>query len=215
VACARLGRGYDLWLRGHTTYEILRDLGGLIGSVIALLAAGVAYYAGRMQVKATARATSDQIAAQRTKEEKEVANVREAVQIEVTTLVKGIVDLANTIGDQRKRGGSVLPNYTAWILGTPTVYPAIANRVGLLADPYPVVIFYSMLAQAQAILRSPPSQDPIGQTLAYLEPALALARPIVAGEAFGGQRQDTEWRQRTTEAIDRSLREDFWFPSSK
>jgi hypothetical protein len=39
---------------GHTPYEILRDLGGLIGSVIALIAAGVAYYAGRMQVTATA-----------------------------------------------------------------------------------------------------------------------------------------------------------------
>ena len=75
-----MSRGFG----GHTPYEILRDLGGLIGSVIALIAAGVAYYAGRMQVTATARATSDQIAAQRTREEKEAANVREAVQTEIT-----------------------------------------------------------------------------------------------------------------------------------
>jgi hypothetical protein len=84
---------------GHTAYEILRDLGGLIGSVIALIAAGVAYYAGRMQVTATTRATSAQIAAQRTREEKEVANVREDAAMIVSTAHLGFpLDAGRQIG---------------------------------------------------------------------------------------------------------------------
>ena len=108
VGRARPERAHVLWLRGIPPYEILRDLGGLIGSVIALIAAGVAYYAGRMQVTATARATSDQIAAQRTREEKEAANVREAVQTEITTLVTGMVNAAKVVGPVRRDGGIFL-----------------------------------------------------------------------------------------------------------
>jgi hypothetical protein len=197
---------------GHTAYDILRDFGGLFGSVIAFIAAWGAYCAARMQVKAVIGTTRDQLAVQRALEEKEIANVREAVQIEITILVKDIVDLANRLGEQRRYGGSIIPNSAAWMLRTPTVYPGIADRVGLLSDPYPVVIFYSRVAQARSLLQLPPSVDPIGQTLACLEPALAIARPLVAGEAFGGQRQDAAWRRETTAAIDRCLHEDFWFP---
>ena len=170
-----MSRGFG----GHTPYEILRDLGGLIGSVIALIAAGVAYYAGRMQVTATARATSDQIAAQRTREEKEAANVREAVQTEITTLVTGMVNAANVVGPVSRDGGDVLD------------------------DPYSVVGFYSQLAQARSF------GSDWGQALICIETALLLARPILAGEIFGGARLDLIRRQQTILAIDTCLREVF------
>jgi hypothetical protein len=102
----------------------------LIGSVIALIAAGVAYYAGRMQVTATARATSDQIAAQRKREDNEAAHVREAVQIEITTLVTGMVDAANVLGPAKRDGRDVFlrtPDMIGRWLGTPTIYPQVAE----------------------------------------------------------------------------------------
>lgn len=191
---------------GHTPYEILRDLGGLIGSVIALIAAGVAYYAGRMQVTATARATSDQIAAQRTREEKEAANVREAVQTEITTLVTGMVNAANVVGPVRRDGGDVFlrtPDAIARWLGTPTIYSQVADRIVVPDDPYSVVGFYSQLAQARSF------GSDWGQALICIETALLLARPILAGEIFGGERLDLIRRQQTILAIDTCLREVF------
>lgn len=178
----------------------------MIGSVIALIAAGVAYYAGRMQVTATARATSDQIAAQRTREEKEAANVREAVQTEITTLVTGMVNAANVVGPVRRDGGDVFlrtPDAIARWLGTPTIYSQVADRIGVLDDPYSVVGFYSQLAQARSF------GSDWGQALICIETALLLARPILAGEIFGGERLDLIRRQQTILAIDTCLREVF------
>jgi hypothetical protein len=100
-------------------------------------------------------------------------------------------------------------------LVAPTIYPGVSDRVGLLRDPYPVVIFYSKLGEARSIISSSwneevrPAPDFVGQTLACFLTVLLLARPIVAGELFGGQRLDLARRQHTTSEIDTCLRDIF------
>jgi hypothetical protein len=49
----------------------LKDLGSLIGGATALLAGGIAYWAGRFQAKATRRAADMQIAAERERHDRE------------------------------------------------------------------------------------------------------------------------------------------------
>ena len=140
-----------------------------------------------MQVTATARATSDQIAAQRKREDNEAANVREAVQIEITTLVTGMVNAANVLGPAKRDGQDVFLRTQDMLgrwLGTPTIYPQVADRIGLLNDPYSVVLFYSQLAQARSF------GSDWGQGLICIQTALHLARPILEGEIFGGERLD-------------------------
>jgi hypothetical protein len=184
---------------GHTAYEIFRDLGGFIGSIIALIAAALAY-------RATKQASSDQLAAQRTREEKEAANVREAVQIEITTLVTGMVNAANVLGPASRDGRDPTlrtPDMLGRWLGTPTIYPQVADHIGLLDDPYSVVLFYSHLAQARSF------GTDWRQALPYIQTALLLARPILAGEIFGGERLDLKRREQTILAIDTCLREIF------
>jgi hypothetical protein len=205
-------------LFGHPCYDVLRDLGGLSAGVIALLAAGIAYSAAIEQVKATARAADDQIKALMAQEERETQNVREAVQIEITSMVVGVIEVANLLARLRKEGNRVFgPQLQDMIarLGTPTIYPQVSDRVGLLFDPYSVVIFYSSLAEARLILSSTltetesPVPDFVGRTLNRLNQALLLARPIVAGELLGGQRLDLARRQHTTTQIDTCLRDIF------
>jgi hypothetical protein len=118
-------------------------------------------------------------------------------------------------GYRRKQGKpGILPQTRELIalsLGTPVIYSEIADRVALLDDPYPVVIFYAKVAEARSIIGSPwedqvgPLPDFVGRTLACLQDALQLARPIVAGEIFGGKRLDQERRQHTTAEIDKCL----------
>ena len=62
---------------------------------------------------------------------------------------------------------------------------------------------YSQLAQARSF------GSDWGQALICIETALLLARPILAGEIFGGERLDLIRRQQTILAIDTCLREVF------
>jgi hypothetical protein len=207
---------------GHPCYEVLRDFGspivGLFAVVAALWAARATYRSAIKQVEATATATNDRINALRTQEDRQAENVREAVQIEITTMVTGVINVANLLGPLRKGGQTLLPQTREIIarsLITPTIYPAIADRVGLLHDPYPVVIFYSKVATARSFITSSwldemgRASDFLGLSLVTLQEALLLARPIVAGEIFGGQRLDHTRREHTTSEIDACLRNIF------
>ena len=180
---------------GHSCLAVSLDLGSLIAGIVAvgvaLWAARSAYSSAMEQVAATAKATNDQINALRTQEDRQAENVREAVQIEITSMVTGVLNVANLLGPVRKKGQTLLPQTREIIarsLITPAIYPAIADRVGLLRDPYPVVIFYSKVATARSFITSswldemgrPP--DFLGLSLVTLQEALLLARPIVAGE---------------------------------
>jgi hypothetical protein len=119
---------------GHTLYEMLRDLGGLIGSVIALGAAAVAYYAGRMQVTATTRAAADQINALKTQADRETeaivlslaAEIREIlpVVIRMRDILKGVIDKGTLVDPISLNRFTRLPK--------PTVYEASADKIGLL-----------------------------------------------------------------------------------
>jgi hypothetical protein len=207
---------------GYSCLAVSLDLGSLIAGIVAvgaaLWAARSAYSSAMKQVEATAKATNDQINALRAQEDRQAENVREAVQIEITSMVTGVLNLASLLGPLRKGGQTLLPQTREIIarsLITPTIYPAIADRVGLLRDPYPVVIFYSKVATARSFITSswldemgtPP--DFLGLTLVTLQEALLLARPIVAGEIFGGRRLDDARRKHTTSEIDACLRDIF------
>lgn len=207
---------------GHSCLAVSLDLGSLIAGIIAvgaaLWAARSAYLSAMKQVEATAKATNDQINALRLQEERQAEKVREAVQIEITAMVNGVINVANLLGHLRKEGKAVPPQtreMVAQSLVTPTIYPAIADRVGLLNDPYPVVLFYSKVATARSVIDASwldemgRPLDFLGVSLFALHDALLLARPIVAGEIFGGQRLDDARRKHTTSEIDACLRDIF------
>jgi hypothetical protein len=146
---------------GHSCLAVSLDLGSLIAGIVAVgvavWAARSAYSSAMKQVGATTKATNDQINVLRTQEDRQAENVREAVQIEITTMVTGVINVANLLGPLRKGGQTLLPQTREIIarsLITPTIFPAIADRVGLLHDPYPVVIFYSKVATARSFITS-------------------------------------------------------------
>lgn len=95
----------------HTLYEMLRDLGGLIGSMIALLAAGVAYYAGRMQVTVTTRAATNQIHALKAQADRETdaivlslaVEIREILRVVIwlREILKGIIERETSVGPEQ------------------------------------------------------------------------------------------------------------------
>jgi hypothetical protein len=202
------------WIQHWKVAQFLYDWQTLIAGVFALAAAGIAYWAARLQIKFL-----------QAKEDRETENVREAVQIEITSMVVGVIDVANLLGRLRNEGRAPSPQSQDMIarsLVTPTIYPRVSDRVGLLRDPYPVVIFYSQLAEARSIISSSwkegvrdPPPDFVGRTLACLQTVLLLARPVVAGELLGGQRLDLARRQHTTSEIDTCLRDIFGIDYSR
>jgi hypothetical protein len=121
---------------GHTFYETLRDLGGLIGSVIALAAAAVAYCAGRMQVTATTRASDAHISALNAEAKREsdaivlslAVEIREtlAVVVRLHEVLKGFIDRETPVDPISLKRFTRLPK--------PTVYEAAADKIGLLGS---------------------------------------------------------------------------------
>jgi hypothetical protein len=65
----------------------LKDFGSLIGGATALLAGGIAYWAGRFQAKATRRAADMQIAAERERHDREIETVRRSLAVELRQII--------------------------------------------------------------------------------------------------------------------------------
>ena len=82
-----------------TPYKLFTDWGSLVAGGIALVAAVIAYIAGVCQARATREAANLQIAAIERQKNEEIANVRDAVRIEVTALVKYIMGAIGLCGE--------------------------------------------------------------------------------------------------------------------
>lgn len=186
-----------------TWYEIFRDWGSLVAGVIAFVAALIAYCAGVHQARATREAAQQQIAAIDRQRSEEIANVRDAVRVEITAFVKyiiGTIDLCAQISKEavnipRQDARYITKNF--W--GDPVIYPAIADRVGLLPHAHAVTEFYMRISEAKGMVEAlctktaAPSityntaieyvtTDFAASIADSLITALQLARPIVAND---------------------------------
>jgi hypothetical protein len=122
--------------------------GSVIGALVALIAAGVAWFA-----------VQGQIGAQRLEAEQkridDVVNVRAAVRTEVTTYSKYVIGTLE-ICEQIATKGLSIPMAEATYIGKnlidPVIYNAVADRVALLTRPQATVEFYMRIAEAKSNL---------------------------------------------------------------
>jgi hypothetical protein len=181
--------------------ELAGALGSLIGGIVG---AGGAVWAVFLM-----------LSRQRSEETEKVA---EAVRTEVTTLVKYAIG-AVVICEQIKKGIIKVPRQDAHYIvknfaGDPIIYPAVADRVGLLRHPHATAEFYMRILEAKIMvemLRTKTDVPGIMYTAAPVElvtpqfagsvadsllTALQLARSIVADEEMSvGKPQFTAWVQ--------------------
>jgi hypothetical protein len=120
---------------GHDWYELLKDMGSLIGGATALLAGGIAYWAGRIQAKATRRAADMQIAAERERHDREIETVRRSLAVELRQIIARAygahTSLARLIAPGRGQITARMVESSAGV-SLPVVYPAVADRIALL-----------------------------------------------------------------------------------
>jgi hypothetical protein len=148
----------------------------------------------------------------------ETEKVAEAVRTEVTTLVKYAIRAVG-ICEQIKKGIVKIPRQDAHYIvknfaGDPIIYPAVADRVGLLRHPHATAEFYMRILEAKVMvemLRTKTDVPGIMYTAAPVDlvtpqfagsvadsllTALQLARSIVADEEMSvGKPQFTAWVQ--------------------
>ncbi len=186
-----------------TIYKLFADWGSLFAAVIALVAGVIAYLAGVYQARATREAAHMQIAAMNQQRSEEIAQVSDAVRTEVTAFVKYVIGAVGIC--QQINNGLKIPVQDARYIaksfwGDPIVYPAVADRVGLLPYPHSTTEFYMRLSEVRSMLEalrtktdlpshmnvSVPPQFVTAEFAATivesLVTALQLARPIVANE---------------------------------
>jgi hypothetical protein len=179
IAAAFLVLGYFSYatFRAEHWGEVAGALGGFIGGIVG---AGGAIWAVFLT-----------LGRQR---QEEAANVASAVQTEVTSLVKYINGAIEVCADV-KRGLRIPRADAVYIVKNlvvdPVVYPAIADRVGLLPHPQATAAFYMRISEAKATAEV--FAKATGTPETYVTPdlartvvdvlvtALELANPIVAG----------------------------------
>jgi hypothetical protein len=137
-----LGLGLLCWLwcvlLVATSGEQAAALGAIVGGMIG---AGGAVYAVYMTLTRQRR--------------EDIAKVCSAVRIEVTTYCKHVIGALN-ICEQIATKGLLVPMqdavYVAKSLVEPIIYPAVADRIGLLPHPQATIEFYMRIAEAKAML---------------------------------------------------------------
>lgn len=174
-------------LFGSKAGEIAAALGGVIGGLIG---AGGAVWAVFLTLS-------------REKNEEE-ERVVAAIKTEVTTLVKYVIgtigvceQIAAGLKIPRQDAGYIVKNIPA----SPVIYPAVADRVGLLPHPQATVEFYMRLAETRMMVEmlqnkttsqgvvnvNPPVENVTPQfarsIAESLITALQLARSIIADDA--------------------------------
>jgi hypothetical protein len=130
-----------------SVYKLLTDWGSLIAGLLALLAGAFAYFAAR-------EATDRQLKADAEKRAAEVRNIRAAVRTEIIAFAKftiGTLDICEGIATQ----GTHIPrsdaNSIVKGLQEPTVFPAVADQVAVLANPHLPIQFYMRIGEAKAL----------------------------------------------------------------
>lgn len=186
-----------------TWYRLLTDWGSLISGGLALVAGGAAYFAGVYQARATRAAAQLQIDAIKEQRNDEIVNVREAVRIEITAFVKYIVGAVG-LCEQIAKGTVKIPRQDARYIAKnfwadPVVYPAVADRIGLLPQPHATVQFYMRISEAKGMVealrtKTDPPSITYNSAIEFVTPvfaasvadslitALQLARPIVGND---------------------------------
>ncbi len=134
----------------HTAlYEFFRDQGSIIAGLLALIAGVLAYRAGLLQARATRTAAEMQTAVEEQKSKQEVSTVRKSLAIEVRQLVVRALTVhkllkklaAKTDGPITDR---MVESYSR--VPAPVVYPAAADKIGLLdGEAMDVVIVYFLI----------------------------------------------------------------------
>jgi hypothetical protein len=140
---------------GHDWYELLKDMGSLIGGATALLAGGIAYWAGRIQAKATRRAADMQIAAERERHDREIETVRRSLAVELRQIIARAygahTSLARLIAPGRGQITARMVESSAGV-PLPVVYPAVADRIALLDhEATDTLIVYELVEVARDI----------------------------------------------------------------
>jgi hypothetical protein len=203
AAVAVLVFGFSAALIGSKAGEIAGALGSLIGGMVG--AAGAVWAVFLM------------LSRQR---REETAKVADAIRTEVTTLVKYVIG-AVKICEQIKSGEIKVPRQDAHYIvknfaSDPVIYPAVADRIGLLPHPHATTEFYMRLSETKTMVEmlrtktDPPGITYSSPTLEYIKPefaetvveslitALQLARPIVANEGDSSAKsQLAAWVQTT------------------
>jgi hypothetical protein len=154
-------------------------IGGLIG-------AGAAVMAVRLTIKS--------------QRDEEREQVRSAVRIEVITYTKYVIDslkICERIATQGMQMPCQDAGYMARNLSEPIIYPAVADRIGLLHHPQATIFFYMRVFQAKETLNTislraeTPSINPLLVVPEFVTPdnaaaiadclidALKKARPII------------------------------------
>jgi hypothetical protein len=182
-----------------TCYKLLTDLGSVIAGFLALVAAVTAYLAGVLQAKATREAAKQQVAAIERQRNEEVANIRDAVRVEVTAFTKDIIGALEVCEHIKTTPNTIVAPYgishnqaqlITKILKSSVVYPAIADRVGLLSHSHATVEFYERIAEANGMLEAlrtkagtpAITRNNVAVFADSLITALQLARCIISSE---------------------------------
>lgn len=191
--------------------------GSVIGAVVALVAAVVAWFAVRQQI------TAQRFAAEEARIE-EIKNVRAALRTEIATYAKYVID-ALKICQEIATKDQIIPvaraSYITKNLVSPVVYPAIADRIALLKHPQATIEFYMRIQEARAITQAMEASV-AGLTLAQsaatnlqrsnalsvadlLATALLLVRPIITDDDGLSSELDVRVLDVTLRDIDNAL----------
>jgi len=147
--------------------EVAGALGGFIGGIIGAGGAVIAVYLA--------------IASQK---KEETSKVSDAVKIEVTTFVKYVIGSLNVCEKVVKNEVRIpleRASYIAKTLYEPIIYPAVADRVGLLPHPQATIEFYMRIAEAKAILKVMEAKVSSSTGATFVTAPLELVTPELAG----------------------------------
>lgn len=151
--------------------------------------------------------------------QEDTAKVSDAVRTEVTAYVKYIIGAVEVCAEIATKGLKIPCQDARYIAknfwGDPIVYPAVADRVGLLPHPNATIEFYMRLAEVRGMLEAlrtktdPSSATYVSPPVQYVTPefavsiadslitALQLAHPIVANDGNLAKSHLAAWVQTT------------------
>ena len=162
-----------------TWYKLLTDWGSLIGGGFALIAGIVAYLAGRAQATATRQAAEIQVAAERRKCDQEVETVRQSLAVELRQVIVRAFGAYNLLAPLTTQTSQITARMVESSAGVPVpiVYPAVADRIGLLkSEAMDVVIVYQLIEIGR---------DGVGQLIRHRTPDnIPKANVGAVAEAF-------------------------------
>jgi hypothetical protein len=144
------GRG-KMWVpTDRAVYKLLTDWGSFIGGLLALLAGGAAYFAGRQQADATRAAARAQVEAIRRGEEREVEALRMSLATEIRQLAANAIGVHTSLRNlATKPSGPITARIveSLTLLPVAVIYPGSATKIGLLDArlAMDVVTFYNLI----------------------------------------------------------------------